>query len=82
MKIVNNILAVIALWQGLAFLIAVIPLLIKMQNMTGDPQEMVFVAEWLESWLTGIVQAPSLILSIVFNVLYAVKYGNSSRNVL
>ncbi len=76
MKIIERALAVIGLWQLIAFLIAVIPLILKIQNMTGDPEEMVFLAEWLKSWLTGIVQLPSLILSLIFNVLYAIKYGN------
>ena len=78
--IIGKILAIILLWQALAFLIAAIPLIIKMFNMTGDPEEMVFLAKWIESWLTGMVQLPSLILSIVFNLLYAIKYGRSQSS--
>ena len=77
---IGKILAIIVLWQVIAFLIAIIPLLIKMQNMTGDPEEMVFLAEWLKSWLTGMVQLLALILSIVFNDLYVIKYGSSQSS--
>lgn len=89
MDIIPRILAIIGLWQLIAILIAIIPLLVHINTiepteMTTDKvtSEMTFLAKWLESWLTGMVQLPSLIISIIANFLYMLRYGNSSQNVV
>lgn len=87
MDLIGKGLAFIGLWQVIALLIAALPLLAHMYttdttDMDTDDvlSEMNFLAKWIESWMTGMVQLPSLILSIVFNLLYAIKYGSSSSS--
>lgn len=83
-KYIEQILAFIGLWQAIAFLTAVFPLLMYMATSdVSSTDELIngftFFAKWIESWLTGMIQLPSLIITIFTEILLMLKRGNPQR---
>ena len=82
----NNIFvkigAFLLLWQSIALLIAILPVILKMQDMSGEPEDLIFLAEWLTNWLTSMIQLPSLALSIITYMIWELAKGRSSNKYL